>query len=70
VTGVDPADDCIHAVVADVTDRVLLARELEQAQADGDSQAELLLQLVRADPPALVAFSTMPIARFARAMPS
>lgn len=56
VTGAEPADDCIHAVVADVTDRVLLARELEQAQSDGDSQAELLLQLVRADPPALVAF--------------
>jgi hypothetical protein len=56
VSGADPADDCIHAVVADVTDRVLLARELEQAQSDGDSQAELLLQLVRADPPALVAF--------------
>jgi hypothetical protein len=56
VTGAAPADDCIHAVVADVTDRVLLARELEQTQADGDSQAELLLQLVRADPPALVAF--------------
>jgi PAS domain-containing protein len=56
VAGAEPADDCIHAVIADVTDRVLLARELEQAQADGDSQAELLLQLVRADPPALVAF--------------
>lgn len=56
VSGADPLDDCIHAVVADVTDRVLLGRELEQAQTDGDSQAELLLQLVRADPPALVAF--------------
>jgi two-component system, chemotaxis family, sensor kinase CheA len=56
VAAADPADECIHAVVADVTDRVLLAHELEQAQADGDSQAELLLQLVRADPPALVAF--------------
>ena len=56
VAATEPANDCIHAVVADVTDRVLLARELEQAQADGDSQAELLLQLVRADPPALVAF--------------
>jgi two-component system chemotaxis sensor kinase CheA len=56
VAGTLPGDDCIHAVVADVTDRVLLARELEQAQADGDSQAELLLQLVRADPPALVSF--------------
>jgi two-component system, chemotaxis family, sensor kinase CheA len=56
VAGAEPADDCVHAVVADVTDRVLLARELEQAQTDGDSQAELLLQLVRADPPALVTF--------------
>jgi PAS domain-containing protein len=56
VAGAEPADDCIHAVIADVTDRVLLARELEQAQAAGDSQAELLLQLVRADAPALVRF--------------
>jgi two-component system, chemotaxis family, sensor kinase CheA len=56
VAAAEPADDCIHAVVADVTDRVLLARELEQAQDEGDSQAELLLQLVRADPPALAAF--------------
>jgi hypothetical protein len=56
VAAAEPADDCIHAVVADVTDRVLLGRELEQAQDEGDSQAELLLQLVRADPPALVAF--------------
>ena len=50
------AGDCIIGVVADVTDRVLLARELEQAEAAGDSQAELLLQLVRADPIALLAF--------------
>ena len=56
VAGTVPAGDCILGVVADVTDRVLLARELEQAQADGDWQAELLLQLVRADPVALVAF--------------
>ena len=56
VAGTVPAEDCILGVVADVTDRVLLARELEQAQADGDWQAELLLQLVRADPVALVAF--------------
>jgi len=48
--------DCIIGVVADVTDRVLLARELEQAEDAGDSQAELLLQLVRADPIALLAF--------------
>ena len=43
VAGTVPAEDCILGVVADVTDRVLLARELEQAQADGDWQAELLL---------------------------
>jgi hypothetical protein len=35
---------------------VLLARELEQAEAEADSQAELLLQLVRTDPVALVTF--------------
>jgi hypothetical protein len=56
VAGTVPADDCILAVVADVTDRVLLARELEQAEAEADSQAELLLQLVRTDPVALVTF--------------
>ena len=50
------AEDCILGVVADVTDRVTLARELEQAEADGDSQAELLLQLLRTDPVALVNF--------------
>jgi hypothetical protein len=54
--GAVPVDDCILGVVADVTDRVLLARELEQAEADGDWQAELLLQLVRSDPLELVAF--------------
>ncbi|HEY4972120.1 MAG TPA: hypothetical protein VII41_00850, partial [Steroidobacteraceae bacterium] len=56
VSGTAPADDCILAVVADVTDRVLLSRELEQAEAKADSQAELLLQLVRTDPVALVTF--------------
>jgi two-component system chemotaxis sensor kinase CheA len=56
VAGTAPADDCILAVVADVTDRVVLARELEQAEAEADSQAELLLQLVRTDPVALVTF--------------
>jgi two-component system chemotaxis sensor kinase CheA len=56
VAGTLAAGDCIIGVVADVTDRVLLARELEQAEAAGDSQAELLLQLVRADPIALLAF--------------
>ena len=56
VAGTRPVADCIIGAVADVTDRVLLARELEQAEAAGDSQAELLLQLVRADPIALLAF--------------
>jgi hypothetical protein len=56
VSGSQPADDGILGVVSDVTERVLLARELEQAQTDADSQADLLLELVRADPVALVAF--------------
>jgi hypothetical protein len=56
VTGTPAAADCIIGVLADVTDRVVMARELEQAEAAGDSQAELLLQLVRADPIALLAF--------------
>jgi len=56
VAGDGVSDDCILGLVADVTDRVLLALELEQAEANGDSQADLLLQLVRADPVALVAF--------------
>jgi len=56
ITGTPAAADCIIGLVADVTDRVLMARELEQAEAAGDSQAELLLQLVRADPIALLAF--------------
>jgi hypothetical protein len=54
--GTGRADDFILGTVNDVTDRVLLARELEQAQVDADSQAELLLQLVRTDPLALVGF--------------
>jgi two-component system chemotaxis sensor kinase CheA len=56
VAGDGSSDDCILGLVADVTDRVLLALELEQAEVNGDSQADLLLQLVRADPVALVAF--------------
>jgi hypothetical protein len=54
--GTTRADDFILGMVNDVTDRVLLARELEEAQVDADSQAELLLQLVRADPVVLVSF--------------
>jgi two-component system, chemotaxis family, sensor kinase CheA len=56
VSGTRPAEDCILGVVADITDRVLLARELEQLEADGDTQAELLLQLLRTDPLTLVSF--------------
>jgi two-component system chemotaxis sensor kinase CheA len=56
VHGDGPADDYLLGTVADVTDRVLLARELEHTKADRVSQAGLLLQLVRADPVALVAF--------------
>jgi len=51
-----PADDGILVMVTDVTDTALLARELEQAKADGDSQPELLLQLVRSDPQTLTNF--------------
>jgi hypothetical protein len=54
--GIRRAGDFILGTVSDVTDRVLLARELEQAQVDADSQAELLLQLVRTDPAVLVSF--------------
>ncbi len=50
------AGDYILGTVNDVTDRVLLGRDLEQAQVDADSQAELLLQLVRTDPQVLVSF--------------
>ena len=34
-------------VHGDITDRVLLARDLEQAEAEAESPAELLLQLLR-----------------------
>ena len=56
-------------VVADVTDRVLLARELESVKAESDSQAALLLQLLSADPDQLEAFlGPAPTWRCARAM--
>ena len=56
VHGTDPAGDCIVGVVDDVTDRVLLARELDRTTADSDSQAGLLLQQLRIDAVALQAF--------------
>lgn len=49
-------DDSVLGVVADVTERVLLARELEQVRADNGSQAALLMQLLHADPEQLQAF--------------
>lgn len=50
-------DDSVLGVVADITDRVLLARELEQVRADSGSQAALLLQLLRADQEQLQLFT-------------
>jgi two-component system chemotaxis sensor kinase CheA len=49
VRGADTSGDYILGVVADITDRVLLARELEHVKADSDSQAALLLQLLNVD---------------------
>lgn len=56
MAGSRPAEDCILGAVADVTERVLLARDLEQVEADAESPAELLLQLLRTDPLTLVSF--------------
>ncbi len=56
VRGDEAAADYLLGVVADVTDRVLLARELENAKADNDSQAALLLQLLRVDSNQLQSF--------------
>jgi hypothetical protein len=56
VHGTDPAADCIVGVVDDVTERVLLARELDRTTADSDSQATLLMQQLRLDPAALQTF--------------
>ena len=47
VRAADAAGDYLLGVVADVTDRVLLARELETVKAESDSQATLQLQLLR-----------------------
>jgi len=56
VRGADTSGDYILGVVADVTDRVMLARELEHVKADNDSQAALLLQLLKVDAAQLQAF--------------
>jgi two-component system, chemotaxis family, sensor kinase CheA len=58
VRGGDTSGDYILGVVGDVTDRVMLARELEQVKADHDSQASVLLQLLKVDPQQLQSFLT------------
>lgn len=56
VRSADNTGDFVLGVVADVTDRVLLARELESVKAESDSQAALMLQLLSADQNQLEAF--------------
>lgn len=56
VRSTEVAGDYILGVVADVTERVLLARELENVRAEGDSQTTLQSQLLRVDPQALQTF--------------
>ncbi|MCC7463683.1 MAG: Hpt domain-containing protein [Gammaproteobacteria bacterium] len=46
----------VLGTVADVTDRVLLAQELEQVRAEHESQAATLLQVMKIDPPQLETF--------------
>jgi two-component system chemotaxis sensor kinase CheA len=58
VRGGDTSGDYILGVVGDVTDRVLLSRELEQVKADNDSQAAVLLQILKVDPQQLQSFLT------------
>lgn len=50
------ATDFVLGVVADVTDRVLLQRELEQLRANSDSHSALLLQLLQTEPLQLQSF--------------
>jgi len=49
VRGAEASADYLLGSVSDVTDRVLLARELQQVKSEGESQAALLLELLRAD---------------------
>ena len=56
VRGQDSSGDYLLGVVSDVTDRVLLAREVEQVKADSESQAHVLMQLLRVDPAMLQGF--------------
>jgi two-component system chemotaxis sensor kinase CheA len=56
--GRDPAQSqaFIFGVVADVTDRVLLQREVAHVKADSDAQASALLELLKVDPVQLDGF--------------
>ena len=54
--GAGTTTDFVLGVVADVTDRVLLQRELEQLRASNDSQSSLLLQLLQTEPLQLTSF--------------
>ncbi len=54
--GAGAGTDFVLGVVADVTDRVLLQRELEQLRASNDSQSSLLLQLLQTEPVQLQSF--------------
>ncbi|MGH8115220.1 MAG: ATP-binding protein, partial [Rhodanobacteraceae bacterium] len=56
VRAAEAVGDYILGAVSDVTDRVLLARELEHVKAEGDSQASVQLQLLRVDPVLLRSF--------------
>jgi len=42
--------DFVLGVVSDITDRVLLQRELEQLRANSDSQSSVLMELLQAEP--------------------
>jgi len=56
--GAGAAHDFLFGAVADVTERVLLQRELEQLRSGQDSQAALLQQLLQSGPLQLNAFLT------------
>ncbi len=66
VRAAEAVGDYILGAVSDVTDRVLLARELEHVKADSDSQASLQLQLLRVDPALLRTFLTSAEVAFRR----
>jgi signal transduction histidine kinase len=56
VRGADNSSGFLLGAVTDVTERVLLARELEQVRADSESQAAVMLQLAKSDPVQLQMF--------------